>query len=196
MAAATGTRFPGGSLKLPSASPAAGGPTVYSYSIEPSTHEPAMRDRSTTCLKSLALAALLAAAPVQSSLAKLYKWVDENGNVTYSERKPPDRQAEEIRVRSAPVSDDEAKKQLESLKEKARGDQDTSDSTTAAAGQTKEAAEQYKKNCEIARENQRVLKNSARVKTEDNEGKQYFLEPAQIQAKLEQTAKQIELYCK
>ena len=40
----------------------------------------------------LIAAALLAvsfAAP-----AKLYKWVDADGNVTYSERKPPDVQAE------------------------------------------------------------------------------------------------------
>lgn len=155
-----------------------------------------MRNRSFFSVKILALTALLAAVPLQPSLAKLYKWVDENGNVTYSERKPPDRQVEEIRVRAAPVTAEQAKEQLDSLKEKAGVERNKEDATTAAAGETGEAAEQYEKNCEIARENQRVLKNSARVKTQDGDGNAYFLEPGQIQAKLEQTAKQIEFYCK
>ena len=31
--------------------------------------------------------------------AKLYKWVDADGNVTYSERKPPDSKVEEVKLR-------------------------------------------------------------------------------------------------
>ncbi len=36
------------------------------------------------------LVSLLLALSLAPAQAKLYKWVDENGNVTYSERKPPD----------------------------------------------------------------------------------------------------------
>jgi hypothetical protein len=41
--------------------------------------------------------ALGAALPAQA--AKLYKWVDAEGNVTYSQQRPPDQEAETIRLR-------------------------------------------------------------------------------------------------
>ncbi len=66
----------------------------------------------------LALAFVLAGTPLEPAEAKLYKWVDENGNVTYSERKPPDQKATEIKVRTAPVTPDQAREQIEGLKDK------------------------------------------------------------------------------
>ena len=48
------------------------------------------------------LAGVLIALPTHA--AKLYKWVDADGNVTYSERRPPpESNAETIRLRSATI---------------------------------------------------------------------------------------------
>ncbi len=144
----------------------------------------------------LAAAALLVMAPVESSLARLYKWVDEYGNVTYSERKPPGQQAEEIKVRTAPVSPSRAKEQLDSMKDKTETQQKDRNFARTAAGETEKEVEAFKKNCEIARQNRRVLENSSRIQDKDDQGNPYFLDPKEIQAKLAQTNKQIELYCK
>lgn len=144
----------------------------------------------------LATAALLLMAPVESSVARLYKWVDENGSVTYSERKPPDQQAEEIKVRAAPVTPEQAQERLESLKEKADLQQKDRDFAKTATSENQREVDAFKKNCEIARQNRRVLENSARVQAKDSEGNNYFLDSREIQAKLEQSNKQIELYCK
>ncbi|MDH3315989.1 MAG: DUF4124 domain-containing protein [Gammaproteobacteria bacterium] len=144
----------------------------------------------------LAAAALLVMTPVESSLARLYKWVDDYGNVTYSERKPPGQQVEEIKVRAAPVSPEQAQEELDSLKEKANSSQKDRDVAKTAAREDQQESEAFKKNCEIAQQNRRVLENSARVQSKDTEGNSYFLDSAEIQAKLEQSNKQIELYCK
>lgn len=144
----------------------------------------------------LAAAALLMMVPVESSFARLYKWVDEYGNVTYSERKPPGQQAEEIRVRTAPISSDQAQEELDNLKERANTQQKEREVEKTVAKDNQREAEAFKKNCELARQNRKVLENSARVRGTDKEGKSYFLDPQEIQTKLEQSNKQIELYCK
>lgn len=144
----------------------------------------------------LAAAALLVMTPVESSLARLYKWVDENGNVTYSERKPPGQQAEEIKVRRAPVSPSQAEEQLETMKDKTDTQQKDRDFARTAGSENQKEVEVFKKNCEIARQNRRVLENSSRIQGKDSAGNNYFLDSKEIQAKLEQTNKQIELYCK
>ncbi len=139
---------------------------------------------------------LLVMAPVESSLARLYKWVDEYGNVTYSERKPPGQQAEEIKVRTAPASTPKAEERLDSMREKTDTQRKDREFATNAANENQKEIEVFKKNCEIARQNRRVLQNSSRIQGTDGQGKNYFLDEREIQAKLQQTNKQIELYCK
>ncbi len=144
----------------------------------------------------LAAAALLVMAPVESSLARLYKWVDEYGNVTYSERKPPGQQAEEIKVRTGPASSSNSSEQLDSMREKTDNQRKDREFATNAANENQKEIEVFKKNCEIARQNRRVLQNSSRIQNTDGQGNNYFLDQKEIQAKLQQTNKQIELYCK
>jgi hypothetical protein len=144
----------------------------------------------------LAVAVLLAMAPVESTSARLYKWVDEYGNVTYSERKPPGQQAEEIRVRTAPISSETAREQLDSLKEKANLQQKDRDLVKSVSQDNQNEAEVFKKNCEIARQNRTVLEHSSRVVGKDGQGKSYFLDEDEIRAKLKKSYEQIERYCK
>ena len=155
-----------------------------------------MEHRVNSRIWPLLTAALLVMAPVESSLARLYKWVDEYGNVTYSERRPPDQAVEEVKVRRSPVSSDQAQEKLDSLKDKASGQQKDRETDQAIAKDNQKEAEAFKKNCEIARQNQKVLQNSARVRGTNAEGESYFLDQKEVQAKLEQSNRQIELYCK
>lgn len=139
------------------------------------------------------LAGLLLAAPAPA--AKLYKWVDADGNVTYSQQKPPDAQAETIRLRSSTLDDSGAQERLDQLNERAgEASKDREFAETTASAQ-KERDERLKKNCEIARENLRILQNSSRIQDKDAEGNPYFLDDDAIKAKLEQTRTQIQQNC-
>jgi hypothetical protein len=139
---------------------------------------------------------LLAGAPLQSSFAALYKWVDEQGNVTYSDRKPQDADAREVNVRAAPVTPEQARERLDALGGKADTQQKDRDFAKTAASEDQKEAEAFKKNCEMARQNMRVLENTSRIQGKDKDGNTYFLDPQEIEAKVEQSKKQVERYCK
>ncbi len=152
-----------------------------------------MNGRNRLAIIALA-AALGSAAPLQA--AKLYKWVDEQGNVTYSQQKPPDQQAETIRLRSATLNAEGAREKLDRLNERAESQQQDRDFAENAATATRQRDERMASNCKIARENLRILKSTSRIQAKDDKGEPYFLDDAGIQAKMTETQRQIANNCK
>ena len=141
------------------------------------------------------LAGVLIALPTHA--AKLYKWVDADGNVTYSERRPPpESNAETIRLRSATIDDEGAQEKLDTLSERAAEQERDREfaENSATAGAARE--ERLANNCKIARENMRILKTTSRIQDKDANGEAYFLDEAAIQAKIAQTQQQIADNCK
>lgn len=132
------------------------------------------------------LAAALAAP--SSALARVYKWVDDEGNVQYSQRPPSDRPAEtiETRVPERPSTDqgDKAADAEEGNGTAAEGEQVAMD---------REA--QNKRNCEIARRNAELLEAGARVQVRDSEGNAQVLDEEQMAQKLKESRRQMELFC-
>jgi len=124
--------------------------------------------------------------------AKLYKWVDEDGNVTYSERKPPDKPVEEVKLIGVPeVTPEQARQRLEQLNEKAdalRKDRTFKENYTT---ETAEREARLKENCETARQNLRILETASRVKAQDGS----FIDDSARQAQIESTRKQIQDSC-
>ena len=146
-------------------------------------------------LATIALATTLCAAlPVQA--AQLYKWVDEQGNVTYSEHKPPDREAETIRLRGATLDSSGAQEKLDQLNERAEAQQKDREFAKNSATASSERNERMASNCKIARENMRILRTTSRIQDKGADGESYFLDEAAIQAKLAQTQSQIDNNCK
>ena len=131
-----------------------------------------------------------------ASAAKLYKWVDENGNVTYSQQKPPGKTAQPMELKGYNAPDAAAATEAAAATAD-RADTARKDREFAAgeADALKQREKRLKKNCEIARQNLRVLRNSARIQAKDAEGKPYFLDPAQIEARIAESQKQVEDFC-
>ncbi len=133
---------------------------------------------------------LLAAAPATSSFATLYKWVDDDGRVTYSDT-PPDHTVEELRLRGVappgPAEDEQ---------EGGAPDEEGGDVAKTTESDEKEAAERFVKNCEIARKNLTILENADPVLGRDKDGKSYPLKPAEVRSRLELSKDQVERYCK
>jgi len=146
-----------------------------------------MRPLHITLPVAMTLMLLAGAAP-----AKLYKWVDEQGNVTYSERKPPDRPVEEVKLLGVPsVSNEEAQQRLDQLNEKAETASKDREFKNTVTAEVAEREKRLKENCETARQNLRVLESASRV--QDQSGQ--FMDDAQREARLAQTRKDVEDNC-
>lgn len=148
---------------------------------------------ATITLATALTTALGAAPPAQA--AKLYKWVDEQGNVTYSQRKPPDRKSETIRLRSATLDSSGAREKLDQLNEQAESQRKDREFVDNSASATAERNERMANNCRIARENLRILRTTSRIQDKDANGEPYFLDEAGIQAKMAATQRQVENNC-
>jgi flagellum-specific peptidoglycan hydrolase FlgJ len=145
-------------------------------------------------LATIALAAAVCAAlPAQA--AKLYKWVDDQGNVTYSERRPQNHEAETIRLRGATLDSSGAQEKLDQLNERANDQQKDREFAKNSASATAERNERLANNCKIARENMRILRTTSRIQDKDADGEAYFLDEAGIQAKMTATQRQIDDNC-
>ena len=140
------------------------------------------------------LTAVCAALPAQA--AKLYKWVDDQGNVTYSERRPTNRESETIQLRGATLDSSGAQEKLDQLNDRANAQQKDRDFAENSASATAERSERMANNCKIARENLRILQTTSRIQDKDADGEAYFLDETGIQAKMADTQRQIENNCK
>ena len=147
-------------------------------------------------LASLALA-IAVCASLPAHAAKLYKWVDPQGNVTYSERKPPpDSKSETIRLRSATLNAERARERLDDLNERAEEQRKDREFAENSATANAERDERLANNCRIARENMRILRTTSRIQDKDEKGEPYFLDEAGIEAKIAETQKHIDDNCK
>jgi flagellum-specific peptidoglycan hydrolase FlgJ len=146
-----------------------------------------------TCL---ALLLALTFIPLNAPQAKMYKWVDKDGNVTYSQLKPPNVKAETVKLHGVQsVSEEQAKERLNNLTDKADTARKDREFESTATAETKERNERLKENCETARQNLRVLKTGARVKSTDSNTGGSFLTDEQKAAQLAQANKNIENNC-
>ena len=143
-------------------------------------------------MKRLALAlVVLALAPLAS--AQLYKWVDKDGKVHYSDQPPPAQASKQINVAPGPATP--APSALE--KDKAL-DKNRSEARDAAkkAGDAERIAKQKQEECDRARSFLKGLENGGRFVTFDAKGERVFMEQEQIDAETAKARKNVEEACK
>jgi flagellum-specific peptidoglycan hydrolase FlgJ len=146
-------------------------------------------------LATIALATTLGiAAPAQAT--KLYKYVDEQGNVTYSQKKPLGHEAETIKLNSATLDSSGAQDKLDELNERAASQDKDRDFAENAATATAERNERMANNCKTAQENLRILRTTSRIQDRNADGELYFLDESGIKAKMAATQEQIDSNCK
>lgn len=125
----------------------------------------------------------------------MYKWVDEEGNVSYSDKPPLGTQVEKIKKQRYGVNDQEAQEQLDSLNEKANVLQQERDIKNEVATQQSQRNETIKRNCEIARANLELLTSQSRVTLKDAQGDDYFLTDEDKQSKTLDARASVGRYC-
>ena len=124
--------------------------------------------------------------------AKLYKWVDADGNVTYSGQKPPDSKAEEVKLRGvSAVSKEQAQGRLDEIKGAADTTRKDREFKKTVSSESAERDKRLAQNCETYRQNLRVLQNAPRVKADDGS----FLDDQTRAAQIAQTQQEIDANC-
>ncbi|MEJ2691500.1 MAG: DUF4124 domain-containing protein, partial [Candidatus Thiodiazotropha sp.] len=90
--------------------------------------------------------------------AETYKWVNENGVVTYSQTPPPDKQAERLKLRNAgPSGGESSKSRLDHLRQKMADSAEDRELEKQKRETEKEELALRRENCEAARSNLRNL---------------------------------------
>ena len=142
--------------------------------------------------KAIVVLLLLCALPLAAQ--KIYKWVDENGQVHYSSQKPPGQDAERLNIR---VKEPEpAQQSEEEVADQADAEEEEVDDETKAELARLDKAN-LQRSCKQARENLAALQNSYRVAQKDPDtGEMVRLNDNQRAAALKQARENISEFCK
>lgn len=131
------------------------------------------------------------------AMAKLYKWVDENGVTQYTQTPPPKGDFSDVKPAPKPAVDPqqaqtEMQKRLEAFKQRR---EDSAKNQAEADKQAAERAEKAQK-CDKARKNLAFLQTHARIRSIDKDGNATLLPEEQRQEKIKQANDAIKKYCK
>jgi hypothetical protein len=110
----------------------------------------------------------------QLAAEKIYKWVDENGQIHYAAQKPAGQEAETVKLRKAPKAAPKAETEATNPAPDAADDSTAEvDAEAEAAAKARLAAADKinnKKQCDLARKNYAALNASVRVSRTNEQG--------------------------
>ncbi len=141
-------------------------------------------------ISSLCIAALFGALLFEPAMARMYKWVDEDGQVHYSQQPPMDKKSEHIKATPPPRSSGKS------------ADKDTKEADAEQATAEEDETKQYKveteasikRNCKQARD--KLTSFTMRGRVQVNEGGTYrTLTEEERQAGIAEAKKRIKQYC-
>lgn len=139
---------------------------------------------------------VLSFAPGSYTYAATYKWVDEQGNVIYSQQPPPDQAKDYQRIQGLPSSRSSASSSNQSSAGSSTGDS-ASDSGSAGGGASSEAAAKAKetrdKNCAAAKKNLELYTTYRRFP--DKDGTMVRMDDNERQQKIQESEQQIQDFC-
>lgn len=139
-----------------------------------------------------ALAAFLVLfAPLAS--AQLYKWVDKDGKVQYSDQPPPAGASKQINVAPGPATPAPSAREKDKVLEKARAE---SRESAKKADDLAKNTKQRQAECDQARAYLRGIENGGRFVTFDAKGERVFMEQDQIDAAKAKGRQNVEEACK
>lgn len=138
----------------------------------------------------IGLVTLLSVVPVS---AKVYKWVDENGQVHYSDT--PQRGAETVNVRTGEPADPHTVKRLERLKELSRQyDSERQEAEKKQAKAQQQAAKQEAA-CDAATKRYNTYRQHTRWFTTDSEGNKKYLSDKEYEQSIQEAKQAMKKAC-
>ena len=153
-----------------------------------------MLTRSCTSRGTLLWVTLGAALASPSLLAEMYKWVDDEGQVQYSQSPPPGRPAQTIKP-PPKVDSKSARETLEQQLKDAEIRSDKQQEQAEADQKTQEQADERKAACEAARERLAKLEGKPRILQYAEDGSSKRLTEEERQTAIAEARKKIEKHC-
>jgi hypothetical protein len=145
----------------------------------------------------LGLIMVLGCLMSEAAIAAMYKWVDNEGNIHYSQVPPSDKEVEKI-APPPPVPEQPAKPPMQEAEQaveaKANEQKTTAEDAEKRKADEEHLAEIYKKNCDIATENMAIYKSGNRIITP--EGERVRLSDEMRAEKIKQAQEAIDKYCR
>ena len=148
-------------------------------------------------MNKLFILALIVCGVSAVNAEKVYKWVDEDGQIHYSSQKPDDPNAETVKLRKAPkvVAKKEVEEEVKAETE-AEEPVDPKAEKEAKKQMAKADAANRKKQCAAARKNLNALNTSTRVATVDEKtGARSMMSDEQRVKAFQQANKAIKEFC-
>lgn len=140
----------------------------------------------------LMLVCALALATAAS--AQLYKSVDKDGRITYSDQPPPALESKQLKIDPAPAGTPapSARERVKELDKSRAAEREKAKSEEEKAKRAKADAER----CERAKVQLRSLDNGGRFTSLNAQGERVFLDEAQVAAERERAQKAVDESCK
>lgn len=132
--------------------------------------------------------------------AQVYRWVDKDGKVQYSDQPPPPGagKSDALRINSASPSASSAKaadKAADKGKPADKGKTTDAEKAKSAADEAR-VAKQVEENCRDARAQVRTLQDGGRISTTNEQGERVFMNEDQMAAEIARLQKLIAENCK
>lgn len=142
--------------------------------------------------RTLVLACALAVST--AAFGQLYKWVDKDGKVTYSDQPPPAQQSKQLNLNTG-VASPPTRSAIERDKEIEKGRVEAREKAKVASEKERKS-EIDQQNCKAARAYLKTVESGVRVSTMDDKGEQVILDDEQIAAERVKAQKAVDEACK
>lgn len=142
----------------------------------------------------LALAGLLASTP---AAATVYRWVDANGHVHFSD-KPAAMGVEQLAVNSEPTDPARIEAEQQAREEQAAAEAEAAEEASAAAEESAREAQNReirKRNCDRARSHYQQILQAQRPYEMTPDGERAYLTAEEIEAKRDSARASIDEWC-
>lgn len=157
---------------------------------------------TTGWIRIISLGALLLAASPAMAAGEMYRWVDANGQVHYSDQPPP-ADAKDIKsMRSKGIepiesddSDDSAEPSYVEQNAAFEERQAKKAEDQAKAAEEKRAEDERKKNCQLARSNYNTVSVGGRITRVNAQGEREYLSDEEIESETAEARRAMEQWC-
>lgn len=140
--------------------------------------------------------ALSTLACTQLAHADIYKWVDEQGQVHYSQQPPQDRPAEQMKTPAPPtIAPGAAREQIDELIESQQAAEQEKLKQQQQAEFEQEQQRIRQQNCEKAKHNLQQYRDNPGRRFRDAEGNVARLSEEQRQQRIEESQQRVDEYC-
>ncbi len=127
--------------------------------------------------------------------AGVYKWVDENGVIHYSDKKPDHQSSEQLNVRTSPAPKAQDRPSAQDQNKALSDKNEVERLRKQQAEETAQADARQSERCDAARKNLETLRTTARIREEGADGELRYLTPEDILDRKKQSQSILENEC-